>query len=116
MTHYSAPWGSSSNGTKMSSKKSVRTKKNVNFCHKGYNVTLQGGLQLMPAGVELLILPYMTSLLNGRKTTIRNSTADSVSCILLETNTEARTIDIDKTICITDQALRGPKKVVEADT
>lgn len=52
--YYSAPCGSSSNGTKMSPKKSV--------------------LRWMPEGVELRILASITSPLNGRKTTMRNST------------------------------------------
>lgn len=38
-------------------------------------------LKLMPAGVELRILPSMTSPLNGRKTTIRNSTVSSAQAI-----------------------------------
>lgn len=73
-TYYSAPSGSSSKGTNMSSKKSVRTvimRQDIPAGCSGTGVDRRW----MPEGVELLILAMTTSPLKGRNTTIRNSTA-----------------------------------------
>lgn len=60
-------------------------------------------LRLMPEGVELLILAINTSPLNGRKTTMRNSTT-GVSKGQAAIMQSERTIDVDQSGAVAYQA------------